>query len=166
MDSAECKKLVMKSPAPKCLNVGDCFEIPLSNGRYAYGRYLYWDDNYGPLCEIFSRISDVPIEVSKLDSSRRLFPPVYIGFGSVLSEGKWRVIGSLPIANFEFPHFRKSFGTKPGRYDDWIIYDGTKKTVVGFLEPEMADLEFLCGWSPKLLTKRIETGENRYDLIK
>ena len=146
-------------------NIEDCFEIPLPDGRYSYGRYLYWDDKYGPLCEVFSTLSDEPILISKLDTSKQLFPPIFIGFGSVFKERKWRIIGSLPITSFQFPKFRKSFATRPGRYDDWIIYDCKTKTMLGCLKPGMERLEFLCAWSPQLLTKRIQTGENRYDSI-
>jgi len=147
------------------IKIADCFEIPLVDGRYAYGRYLYWDENYGPLCEIFSMISNESIPVSQLDTSKRLFPPVYIGFGSFFKERKWRVIGSLPITGFQFPQFRKSFATTSGKYDDWMIYDGKKKTAIGCLKPGMEQLEFLCGWSPQLIVKRIQTGENRFDSI-
>jgi hypothetical protein len=147
------------------INIGDCFEIPLSDGRYAYGRYLYWDDNYGPLCEVFSMISNKSISLSQLDTSKRLFPPVFIGFGSIFKERKWRIIGSLPITSFQFPIFRKSFSAEPGKHGNWLVYDGTKKTMIGWLKAGMERLECLCGWSPQLLTKRIQTGENRYDSI-
>jgi hypothetical protein len=147
------------------IKVQDCFEIPLSDGRYAYGRYLYRDDRYGPLCEIFSTVSNTPIPLSQLDTSKRLFPPVYIGFGSFFKDRKWRVIGSVPITDFQFPHFRRSHATKPGKYDDWIVYDGEKKVMIGSLKPGMEHLEVLCGWSPQALMKRIETGKSLHDSI-
>ena len=82
----------MRKIAPK---IGDCFEVPLGDGRYAYGRFVHWAEQYGPLCEIYAGISNRRLGVEDIDISKQLFPPVYIGFGSVFSHGRWRIIGRL-----------------------------------------------------------------------
>jgi hypothetical protein len=101
----------------------------------------------------------------KLDTAERLFPRVFIGFGDFFKKKKWRVIGNTSSFELVFPLFRKSFGLKPGKYDDWKIYDGKRHLAINELKPGMEQLEFFCGWSPQAIEKRIQTGENRYDKI-
>ena len=139
--------------------------MPLQDGRYAYGRYLHPDQQHGPLCEVYKSISERSLSMEELDTKERLFPPVYIGFGSFFKIGRWRNIGNMPVARFAFPKFRHTFGSKPGEYHDWKIYDGNNTELVGDLTPEMRSLEFLCVWSPQAMEKRIETGVNRFDKL-
>jgi hypothetical protein len=103
--------------------------------------------------------------MEELDAKERLFPPVYIGFGSFFKIGRWRIIGTMPVARFQFPKFRYSIGSKPGEYHDWQIYDGKNMKLIGELPPELRSLEFLGGWSPQAIEKRIETGVNWFDKV-
>jgi hypothetical protein len=141
----------------KQIKVGDCYLIPLPDGRNAYGQYIFWDERYGPLSRIFAAITSEPMPLEDVPTDKLMFSPVYIGFGSVFKDHRWRV-GSLPIPKFEFPKFRFSFGLQPGEYHDWKIYDGKDIKPVGNLPPQYRALEFLCGWSPQAIEQRIMTG--------
>ena len=131
--------------------IGDCFLIPLSDGRFAYGQFVFWDHGNGPLSRIFAWVTETPLPLTKVLTEKLMFPPVFIGFGSVFRDGRWRILGSLPVTEFVFPRFRSSFATRPGKYHDWKIYDGENMIAVDDLSPPNRSLEFLCGWSPQAI---------------
>ena len=135
--------------------VGACFLIPLNDGRYAYCQYVHWHEQMGPLFKIFDLITTTPVEIESLDGKKALFPPVFIGLGSAIKSGRWKQFGLLGIEDFSFPKFRQTFGTKPGEYHDWKLWDGKNYEAVGDLPEAARNLEILCGWSPQLLEKRI-----------
>ena len=147
------------------IKVGDCYVIPLTDGRHAYGQYIYWDERYGPLSRVFGCITEKPLSLQELPTDGLLFAPVFIGFGTVFKDGTWRIIGSLPVPQFEFPQFRFSFGLRAGQYHDWKIYDGEDLKPIGSLPPPYRSLEFLCGWSPQAIEERIRTGVDPHEGI-
>ncbi len=145
------------------IELGQCYVVPLADNRKAYGQYVYWDNDYGPLSRVFAFAGPKVSKVEDLPTRELLFPPIFIGFGSVFKAGRWQIIGSLPVVNFSFPKFRFTFGRRLGRHRDWKIYDGARLILIGDLPPEYRSLEFLCAWSPQLVEQRIATGKNRYD---
>lgn len=147
------------------ISLGDCFEIPLENGSYAYGQYVFWDREYGPLCRIFDVVSNQRLTLEVVRGCGWMFPPVYIGFGSVFKTGVWRIIGATTTDGFEFPLFRKNLALKPGTYTNWEIYDGKSLRSIGELPLKFRGLEGLCCWTPQGIAHRILTGKNRYDAI-
>jgi len=100
--------------------VGDILQIPLSNGKIAYGRYVYWDgrkpSGMGSLVEIYDFFSAEPVEsglIDTLSSKPLLFPPVFVGLGAAIKSGRWSIVGHIPVFDFTFPEFRSTFGTGP-----------------------------------------------------
>ena len=154
-------------PTPK---IGDCFEILLPDGRRAYGRYVFWDgppnrpaSGLGSLVQIYDVITYEEVSLGRLRSADFLFPPVFTGLKAAIRSGIWRIVGHLPVEGFIFPQFRSTFGTKPGVYHDWKIWDGEKEIFIGDLPPELRSLEAKAVWGCQLLEDRIATGINRYD---
>jgi hypothetical protein len=156
----------MKKPNIK---IGDCFSIPLQDGRKAVGQYIFLDDRKpygcGSLIRVFDLITREGVKVEQLKSAGLLFPPVFVGLYASIRSGRWRVIGSFPVENFQYPKFRCSNGHKPGKYYDWSIFDGQKMIDIGELTPEYRSLEMLGGWGDELLEDRIVTGKCLEDEI-
>ena len=141
------------------LKVGDLFEIPLRDGRRAYGQYLHWG-KLGYLIRVFDAISTEEMRVELLKTASQLFPPVYVGLRPAIRCGRWRLLGNIPVQGFVHPVFRSTNGLEPGTYHDWHIWDGDTEVFVGELQPEHLELEFECSWGTDLLEQRIMTGED------
>ena len=63
------------------LRVGSILEIPLSEGRKGYGRYLYQDPEFGQLFQVYDIIlkNDEELNVSTLKSTNDLFSRYLLG---------------------------------------------------------------------------------------
>ena len=151
------------------IKIGDCFEIPLVDGRYAYGQYIFLDDRQptglGTLVQIFDVLSDRPLEHAELrrlvEHKRLMFPPVFIGLIPAIRTGRWKIIMHSSPSKFTFPKFRSTLGTKPGIYHDWKIWDGKETVFVGKLPPEYRSLELKMVWGAEGLEDRIIEGKYR-----
>ena len=156
----------MRHAKPK---VGDCFVIPLPDGRRAYGQYVLWDDDpvygLGCLVQIFDLLVETELPVEALRSAGLMFPPVYVGLFASIRSGRWRVIGQLPVQDFTPPKFRATVGSKPCIYHDWTIWSGRTSVYVGDLPTEYRSLELLLVWGDELLEDRIATGINPFGKI-
>jgi hypothetical protein len=150
----------MKKPNIK---IGDCFSIPLPDGRKAFGQFVFLDERKpygcGALIRVFDLITRDDVQVEQLKAAGLLFPPVFVGLYASIRSGRWKVIGSFSVENFQFPQFRCSNGYKPGKYHDWRIFDGEKKMLIGELPQEYRSLEMLGVWGDELLEERIVTGK-------
>lgn len=149
----------------KRITVGGCFEIPLSDGRYAYGQYLCLHQEFGYLVRIFDVISQTPIALEALNGAAELFPPVFVGgLPRLTRTGRWKIMGKLLIHDFVFPHFREAGGFDHNtKTYEWYEWDGNTEVLVGALTPELERLEQLVIWGAELLERRIETGINQLD---
>ncbi len=149
----------MKRPRIK---IGDCFVIPLLNGKFSYGQFIYYDNRimgYGYMIKIFNLFSDTIIYYRTLSGVNEYFPPVFVGLKASIHSGRWKIIGNLPISEFIFPKFRLTNGSKPGKYHDWEIWDGSSSIFIGDLPNDLRTLEILCVWGDELLEERIITGD-------
>jgi hypothetical protein len=147
----------------KSIKIGDIFEIPLANGKKAFGRYIFADKKKGPLIEVydfFTNSSD-KVDIKQVVSKQRRFPPVITGLFAVIRSGLWRVVGSVPVENFQYPKFVSTFwNDKTGEARIWFLWDGQKEIKLGpTLPKEYRNLEYLVGWDPSDIAHRIETGE-------
>jgi len=152
----------------KRIRIGDIFEIPLSDGRKAYGQYVFWDQEEGPLIQVFDLIleADEPSDtvVERLQRAKPLFPPVITGLQAAIRTGMWTIIGHSPIKDFKYPGFISVYHDKYIPRGNWLFWDGEQLTRLGSALPEeYKDYEFLVGWSPYDIPHRIETGENPYE---
>lgn len=145
------------------IKIGDCFCIPLPEKRYGYCQYLEFNEELGCLVKVFSKVTSKRLaSVEELRDVGALFPPVFVGLRASVRTGRWTFIGGLPVKDFTFPKFRSTYGTKPGIYDDWWIWDGTQREFVGRLPPGLRPLEVKLVWGDELLEERIASGENPF----
>jgi hypothetical protein len=159
----------------KRVRVGDVFEIPLSDGRRAYGHYVFRDSRMGPLIQVYDLIVEGDREshqvLDQLGHAKPSFPPVITGVYAAVRTGLWKVIGRLPVEKFEYPSFvENNYDEKTGEARTWFLWNGEKYVRIGLELPgQYRNLEFLVVWSPYDVAKRIETGEYPYpygDLIR
>ncbi|MHC1783528.1 MAG: Imm26 family immunity protein [Anaerolineaceae bacterium] len=154
------------------IKVGDVFVIPLSDGRMAYGQYVFKDIKNGPLISVFAKVTENVInDMKELVNTVPLFPPVITGLNAAIRSGMWQKIGKLPVNNFVYPEFVSSYwNDRTGEANSWFIWDGAVYTKIGPILPEeLKNLEYLVVWSPFDIMFRIETGEYPYpygDLIR
>jgi hypothetical protein len=143
------------------IKVGDVFEITLSDGRYAYGQYVFRDQKMGPIVQIFDLISEEHVSIGQLGSVRSLFPPIITGLFAAIRTGMWKVIGRRPVEGFAYQNFVSTlFDDKTGKARIWFLWNGEKSIKLGpQLPKEYKNLEYLMVWNPPDVVKRIETGE-------
>ncbi len=153
------------------LRVGDILQIPLPDGRRAYGQYVYHDDKMGPLLQVFDLITTETAQVAQLEGAGHLFPPVITGLRAAVRTGLWTIIGHTDVKDFVYPNFVSTFyDERTGRARLWFLWNGERSTQIGYeLPSEYKHLEYLAVWSPLDVADRIVTGEYPYpygDLIQ
>jgi hypothetical protein len=101
---------------------GDFFELPLSDGRFAYGQYVFKDRKMGPLIQVFDLISENRIQIEQLKTAYPLFPPIITGLFAAIRTGMWNVIGRKAVENFTYPNFVSTFyDQKTGKARIWFL---------------------------------------------
>jgi hypothetical protein len=149
--------------ATERIKVGDCYEIRLPDGRYAYCNYLAWNDQLGCLIRVFDKVTDAPLaSVEQLKCAGEMFPPVFVGLRASVKSGRWKFKGALPVEDFRFPMFRATSATKPGEYENWYLWDGREQRFIGKLPAELRALEIELVWGDELLEERIAFGRNPF----
>ncbi|OGO35715.1 MAG: hypothetical protein A2W35_01910 [Chloroflexi bacterium RBG_16_57_11] len=143
------------------VKIGDVFEIPLSDGSFAYGQFVFKDSKIGPLIQIFDLISKNKINIEQLGSVGSLFPPIITGLFAAIRTGMWKIIGRKAIKGFVYPNFVSTFfDDRTGKAGVWFLWNGKESIRLGSRLPdEYKKLEYLMVWSPQDVVKRIETGE-------
>lgn len=146
----------------KNIKIGDVFEIPLSDGRKTYGQYVYWDNRYGPLVQIYDLITRDRATVTQVLNSLPLFPPIIVGLKAAIKTGVWEIIGYSPISIFPYPLFRSAlYDSRLKKTGMWYLWDGSQLNPIGYdLPKQYEQLELLVVWSPDDVRERIETGAN------
>lgn len=143
------------------VKIGDVYQIPLPDGRFAFAHYLQWNDQLGCLVKVFDHISRSEVEsVAEIRSDGELFPPVFAGLKGAVKTGRWKRVGTLPVPPFQFPLFRCTSATKPGTYENWWLWEGGQQRFIGKLPPELRSLEVEVVWGYEMLEHRIATGQN------
>lgn len=144
------------------IKIGDCFRIPLADGRFAYCQYVYQHREFGYLVRVFDKITSEPFNTAEtLQTAIPLVPPVFVGLRASVRSGRWKNIGNIAVRDFAFAKFRITMGTKPGTYHDWRIWDGTTTRTIGDLPIELRSLEIQCVWGDEALEERIASGTYR-----
>jgi len=154
----------------KRIRFGDIFEIPLSDGRKAYGQYLFRDERMGPLIRVFDLFIGEEVRsdqlLDRLRNARSLFPPVITGLPAAISTGFWKVIVHMPVGEFTYPGFISAMHEGYEQRGPWHLWNGEKYTQLGrSLPEEYKQLEFLVVWDPHDIPHRIETGQNPYEKL-
>ena len=123
--------------------VGDIFQIPLPDGRYAYGK-IFRDASIG----IYETIFDSPAELP-IDSPFAFIVGLY---DDVLKSATWPIIGHEPFNSTEDewppPHFIKDVIS-----DDYSVYH--KGVIRPSTETECGGLEQAAVWDVEHIIERI-----------
>jgi hypothetical protein len=148
----------------KTIKVGDVFKILLSDGRKAYGQYVF-KDKMGPMVQIFDLVSQREIEVQQLADANLMFPPIITGLFAAVKAGIWKIVGHLPVKDFKYPNFISAmyYGQR-NQVGTWYLWNGDESIPIGRKLPEeYKRLEQLVVWDPSDVAYRIETGTNPLD---
>jgi hypothetical protein len=143
------------------IRVGDVFEIPLSEGRTAYGQYIQ-KSKMGPIIKIFDILTtNENKSISSLTQAGSPFPPVITGLFAAIRTGMWKKVGKTPVIMEQTPQFISSlWNDKTGEVYSWSLWDGDKFTALGKDLPEKyKNYEYLVVWDPSDIVWRIETNE-------
>jgi hypothetical protein len=145
------------------IKIGDCYELSLPDGRYAYCQYINWNERLGNLVRVFDLVKVQPVEdVAQLKDVGDMFPPVFVGLRASVRSGRWKLLGHLPVKELQFPLFRATSATKPGTHKNWWIWDGHREQFIGALSENLRSLELKVVWGDELLEERIATGKNPF----
>lgn len=147
------------------LRLGDIVEIPLSNGQRAFCQYAH-RDKMGPIVRVFDLIAEAgdEIAIEHFKDANLLFRPVITGLFAAVRTGLWKVIGHLPVSDFQYPDFISAlYNPETGKYGNWYLWNGVEDILIGGELPQTYHhLERLVVWHPISLAERIETGDNPY----
>lgn len=151
------------------VKIGDIFEIPISDNRKAFGQYVYFDQQQGPLIQIFDYIlkDDEKVDLNKIVESKKLFPPIITGLFAAIRAKLWKVVGNKDIENFVYPGFVSTLRKpKTNEATIWFYWNGSESIRLGReLSKEYKEKEYLAIHSPYDIPERIETGKNPYEEI-
>ena len=135
--------------------VGDVFAFSLPAGQLGYAHYIALHPTFGALVRMFRSDDPQPRPVEDVYKAQSPFNPVFVGLYAAVRSGRWRPIGSLPPPPEPFPRFRWTFETKPGKYNDWRIWDGQSDVLIGELPRADRALEFKQVWGAEGLEERL-----------
>lgn len=143
--------------------MGDLFEIPLSKNRKAFGHYAFADKKQGPLIQEYDLIIPelIFLDLGEILKTSLRFPPIITGVSAAVRNGMWKIFAYSPIKDFEYPPFvRTLWDGMTGKAGMWFLWDGVREKKLGWKLPnKYKHLEYLMGWSPFDVVRRIETGE-------
>ena len=129
--------MILKKIKPKrvCPRVGDIFEIPLPDGRFAYGR-VFRDAAVGIYPKIFNCAQTRPIESS--------FAFTVGLYHDILKTGRWRIVGHEPFVSEEAewppPSFIKDvISAQYSIYHKGVIRPSTEQECAGLEEAAVWD---------------------------
>lgn len=146
--------------------IGNVYQLPLPDGRFAFAQYLQWSESDGPLVQVYDLILDRELRsLAELNEARALFPPVFVSLATCTRSGRWKRVGTRPVPEFEFPTFRAIDVFKPGTYEGWSLWDGYEVKFIGKLPRDLRSLEVLFVWGCEGLEERIATGRNLFDEV-
>ena len=145
------------------IKIGDVFEITLSDGRRAYGQYIF-RDKLGSMIRVFDVITEQSVSIDQLKKAGQLFPPLFTGLFAAIRKGYWKKIGYFKVDKFVYPNFvGTNYDEKTGKASIWFLWNGERYIRLGNnLPDEYKNIEYLIVWDPHDVVRRIETGEYPY----
>ena len=84
-----------KRPKRQRIQVGDIFAIPLSPGRWGFGRIINLQASW-QLVEIYAHVDSHPHYTPAVISAELLFPSILMDVENAFWEGTWQIIHSDP----------------------------------------------------------------------
>ncbi len=141
------------------VKIGDVFEVVLSDNRITYGQYVFLDEKFGPLIQVYDLV-DKKLEIDNLYKAKLFFPPIIAGVNAAVRTGIWKVVGRKKVEKFVYPGFVSTFwDEKTGKAGSWSYWDGKKNNELGCRLPEeYKRYEYLIVWDIQSILNRIEKG--------
>ena len=137
----------LKSSAPA---VGDFVQIPLSDGRFAFGRVLR-----APLMAFYDLQTSMPVEASEVEKHKIIFK-IWV-MNKAINGGRWKVFDNhkLDAKLLVEPKFFKQDPISK----EFFIHGSTSPDIPTSLE-ECRDLERAAVWSAEHVEDRLQ---NHFD---
>ncbi len=149
---------------------GDCFAIPLADGRWGHAVYAIRALPIGDFVRVLDVVKYEPARLDSLKNAKERFPPIASWVEGTAKAGKWKWLGHWAgFAQEEYPIYRMSYKAQlgePGEFDDWRIVQAEVSTLVGRLKEEQRAIEMLYVWRAEDIAKRIETGVNPLEVFR
>lgn len=124
--------------------IGDVFEIPLPNGKFAYGR-VYDDAGVGIYAFVSDRPNNPPIGLRKFMFNVGMYE-------DILKSGKWKIIGQDEFEETESRFPPPSYIKDPISGDYSIYHKGEIRHAT---EQDVAGMEKTAVWDAHHIVERI-----------
>ena len=163
LDELAVKQVAIKTakkPKDQRFGVGDVFAIPISGGRFAFGRVMLLDKLHGMLIEVFAKTTDSKVFDRSVVESGRLFQPLVLSGGdSSLKIWRWTVVRSDP--SYKRPDEPLEFVSPHPSGDCWCAVD-LERNILRIVSTEEKKI-MISGhlWSPKNVEDHIEEALGR-----
>lgn len=149
--------------------LGDLIEIPLNNGKFAYGQFVRRHTEpprYGDLLSVFSGMfNERPSTFNDTIRTERFctFFPV----GAAVSQGIVKIVSNLAVPQrfAEWPIFNAYNRNQQTGQKTWFLWDGNTTRKLGTLPAKYIDAPMEECITFGLLVERIETGWNPRDEV-
>jgi hypothetical protein len=160
LDELAVKQVTIKTakkPKDQPFGVGDVFAVPISGGRFAFGRVMVLTKLSGMYIEVFRETSDTKSVTPSILASGWLFQPLRLSGGSrSLKNWRWTVVRSDPSYKLPPAINELEFVSPHPAGDAWcaVSFKGEILRVVSDEEKKtMTSGHF---WSPEEVEERIE----------
>lgn len=150
----------VKKPRDQPFGVGDICAIPISGGRFAFGRVMLLDKLHGMLIEVFAKVSNSKALERDVVESGRLFQPLILSGGKAsLKSWRWTVVRSDP--SYTRPDEPLEFVSPHPSGECWCAVDLERK-ILRIVSPEERKT-MISGhlWSPQNVEDHIEEALGR-----
>jgi hypothetical protein len=163
LDELAVKQVTLKTakkPRDQAFGVGDVFAIPISGGRFAFGRVMLLSKLQGLLIEVFAKTSDRKAFDGSVITSGRLFPPLGLAGGSdSLKSWRWTVVRSDP--GYKRPDEALEFVSPRPAGGGWCAVDLDRKILRDVSPEEAKKMTSGKSWDPEDIESRIEEALRR-----
>ena len=113
------------------------------------------------MIEIAARIESELQTVDDIDFGKLVFRPIFTPIDYTVQEGRWPLIGHVPVVGFEYPLFCMWNGGTTPDISLWWVWDGVESRRIGPNQPpEYAGFETRTIWGYGDVEDRLVTGVN------
>lgn len=137
-------------------------EIPLSDDRKGFGRYLHREPSLGQVLQVYDVVikKNEEIDITLLKNAKDLFPPIFVGISGSIQHEIWKIVGYLPVENYTFPGVIEAhWDGNPPIVHQWFFWDGNRSIRLGPKLPEEYKIyEWAGTYAAPDIAERIETG--------
>ena len=149
---------------------GNIYQIPLSDGRFAYCQYLATQSQYpdpiGKQCAFFRQIFEKPVDVEQIDMTLLFCPLLFVQLSAAIKEASWTLVGRKDPLEYDLPTYRHTpqiVSGQRGKLRGWMLISPSQRTYVDQLPDECRELEFYWSSGYVGLDRRLRTGSKGID---